>query len=218
VPVYLLAVAFAYAWRNRVTRLRVTALGFLLPLGAAASVFAGVLLVAGQFRAGALVLAGLVVWMLMIANSVFNLARSRQSAGRIARRKSLAAAREYFRAELAKERPSLRDEWFPYALAFGLGGHIDRWFRSFGGDDGARTSTAVIHSSGSSAGASSAGGSWSGFGGGGGFGGAGGGASFGAAIGGMAASVPAPSSSSSGGGGGGGGGGGSSGGGGGGGW
>jgi hypothetical protein len=217
VPLYLLAVAFAYAWRNRVTRLWVGALGFLLPLGAAVSVFAGVLLVGGGFRAGALVLAGLVVWMLMLGNSVFNLARSRQSAGRIARRKRLAAAREYFRAELAKERPSLRDEWFPYALAFGLGGHIDRWFRSFGGENGARASTPVVHSSGSSAGASSSGGSWSGFGGGGGFGGAGGGASFGAAIGGMAASVPAPSSSSSGGGGGGGGGG-SSGGGGGGGW
>jgi hypothetical protein len=217
VPLYLLAVAFAYAWRNRVTRLWVGALGFLLPLGAAVSVFAGVLLVGGGFRAGALVLAGLVVWMLMLGNSVFNLARSRQSAGRIARRKRLAAARDYFRAELAKERPALRDEWFPYALAFGLGGHIDRWFRSFGGENGARASTPVVHSSGSSAGASSSGGSWSGFGGGGGFGGAGGGASFGAAIGGMAASVPAPSSSSSGGGGGGGGGG-SSGGGGGGGW
>jgi hypothetical protein len=129
VPLYLLAVAFAYAWRNRVTRLWVGALGFLLPLGAAVSVFAGVLLVGGGFRAGALVLAGLVVWMLMLGNSVFNLARSRQSAGRIARRKRLAAARDYFRAELAKERPALRDEWFPYALAFGLGGHIDRWFR-----------------------------------------------------------------------------------------
>ena len=215
-PLYLVAVGFAYAWRNRVTRLRVAALGFLIPLGVAASVFAGVLLIGGRFRAGALVLAGLVVWMLMLGNSVFNLARSRQSAGRIARRKKLAAARDYFRAELAKERPALRDEWFPYALAFGLGGHIDRWFRSFGGENDVRRSTPMAHSSGTGAGGSSSGGSWSGFGGSGGFGGAGGGASFGAAIGGMAASVPAPSSSSSGGGGGGGGG--SSGGGGGGGW
>lgn len=216
--VYVIAVSFAAVWRRRVARLWSGTLGFLLPLGAMWAVFAARLLISGHFRTGALVLAGLVVWMLALSNSVFNVARSRQSEGRIARRKRLAAAREYFRSELAKPRPALRDEWFPYVLAFGLGRHIDRWFRSFGGEETGSAARAMAYSSGSSGASAGGGGSWTGFGGGGGFGGAGGGASFGAAIGGMAASVPAPSSSSSGGGGGGGGGGGSSGGGGGGGW
>ena len=215
-PVYVLAAAFAHHWRNRVHGFVRGALGFLIPLIALVSLFGGLLLIDGRFRTGPFVLAGLTVWMIGIANSVFNLARSRQSTGRIARRKRLAAAREYFREELAKARPELRDEWFPYVLAFGLGRHIDRWFESFGGEASTVATRSAGYSSGMG-GSTGGGGSWTGFGGGGGFGGAGGGASFGAVIGGMASAVPAPGSSS-GGGGGGGGGGGSSGGGGGGGW
>jgi hypothetical protein len=216
-PVYFVAGVIAHAWRKRVTALRSGAIGFLIPLVGLTAAFAAILLVGDRFRVGWLVLAGLTMGLLAMANSVFNLARSRQSPGRIARRKRLAAAREYFQAELAKPEPALRDEWFPYVLAFGLGRHIDRWFQAFGGEAASAT-RAMAHSSGAYAatGGAASGGTWTGFGGGGGFGGAGGGASFASAIGGMAASVPAPSSSS--GGGGGGGGGGSSGGGGGGGW
>ena len=216
---YFISAAFAHAWRRRIGDLGPGALGFLLPLGAFAVAFTYLLLLEGSFRISGLVLAGLVVWLIALANSVFNLARSRQSAERIAKRKRLAAAREYFRRELAKPRPALHDEWFPYVLAFGLNRHIDRWFEAFGGERQAisRSPTAFSTGAHSASTASSNSGSWTGFGGGGGFGGAGGGASFGAALGGMAASVPSPSSGGSGGGGGGGGGG-SSGGGGGGGW
>ena len=160
-------------------------------------------------------LAGLTLWVLGLVSSICNQGHSRQSAERIALRKRLAAARAFFREELAKPSPQLNDAWFPYLIAFGLGRHIDKWFRAFGGS----ASTPAMASSMLSGSSSSSGGgnSWTGFGGGGGFSGAGSSASFAAAVGGMAASVPSPSSSSSGGGGGGGGGG-SSGGGGGGGW
>jgi hypothetical protein len=221
-PLYFVAAGFAYAWRRRLSALWPAALGFLIPLLGMAAVFTVLLLIGARFRVGALMLAGLVLWLLALANSAFNLAASRQSVGRIARRKRLAAAREFFQAELATRAPAPRDAWSPDLRAFGLGRHVDRWFDAFGGE-AAASSRSAMHSSGVLAASGTGGGggggsSWTGFGGGGGFGGAGGGASFGAAIGSMAAAVPAPSSSSSGGGGGGGGGGGSSGGGGGGGW
>ncbi|HSJ64226.1 MAG TPA: hypothetical protein VK922_10085 [Gemmatimonadaceae bacterium] len=216
-PVYLVAIAFASAWRQRVSALWSGALGFLIPLAAMAAAFAILALIQDRFRLGPIVLAGLVVWLLALANSVFNVGRTRQSAERIARRKRLAAAREYFDAELRNPQPQLKDEWFPYVLAFGLNRQADRWFRRFGGESVAGRTAAYSAGARSGGVSGGGGGSWSGFGGSGGFGGAGGGAAFGAAIGGMAASVPKPGSSSSGGGGGGGGGG-SSGGGGGGGW
>ena len=129
-----------------------------------------------------------------------------QSADRIAVRKRLVGARNFFRAELSKPSPQLVDAWYPYMLAFGLGSHVDRWFKAFGAASTGVASTSMRTGSdlGSSGGGSGFGGSggsgFTGFGGGGGFSGGGGGASFGAAIGSMAASVPAPSSSSSGGG------------------
>ena len=131
----------------------------------------------------------------------------------IAYRRRIAGARQFFVQELQKPDPAIRDEWFPYLLAFGLGPHVDHWFRGFGA---ARASTSSSSWSSSSSGSSSSSSSgWTG--GGGAFGGAGATGSWALAAGAMAAGVAAPSSSSSGGGGGGGGGS-SSGGGGGGGW
>jgi hypothetical protein len=166
----------------------------------------------------AFTVAGIGVWLIAVANSIANIARSRQSPERILVRKRLASARQYFRAELMKKKPQLRDEWFPYLIAFGLGPHIDKWFRAFGGSLKSTTSSmsAAASMSGSSTSTSTGSSGWTGFGGGGGFSGAGASATFAAAVGGMAASIPSPSSSSSSSGGSGGGG--SSGGGGGGGW
>ena len=161
-------------------------------------------------------LIGLLLLQLAAVSNLFNAARTRSGPRKVARRKELVAARGFFEEELSKRDPRMKDAWFPWIAAFGLGPAVDRWFRSFGG-------AASISSSGSGRGSSSAS-SFSGsspgsggFTGGGGFsGGAGSSGSWAVAAGALAAGVSAPGSS--GGGGGGGGGGGSSGGGGGGGW
>ena len=208
---FILAGPQAYVWQKRVERLEVHSLRFIVPVLALAGALLW-LLIGGQFRAGVLVLAGLTVLCLAVANSVANIAKSRQGPEHIERRRKLALARAYFQDQLRQPRPALRDEWFPYLIAFGLGNHMDKWFRAFGGEADA---TRVSSVGSSPIGSSSSGSSWSGMGGGGGFSGGGSSGTWTAAAGLMAAGVSAPSSSSSGGGGGGGG---SSGGGGGGGW
>jgi uncharacterized membrane protein YgcG len=143
-------------------------------------------------------LAGLTVWLIALINSICNRARLALTPERVALRRRLAAAREYFREELRKPSPAFSDSVYPYLLAFGLGPHVDKWFKAFSG-----TANATRVASGSAIGSTSIGSSssgnspFSGFGGGGGFSGGGGGASFGAAIGSIASSVPSPSSSSS---------------------
>ncbi len=212
---YVIAVIAAAVWQRRVRAMLAGALWWIVPQAIAIGAL-GWLLVTAPWRVGAFALAGLTLLALALFNSVLNVAMTRQSAERIAVRKRLVAAREFFRRELRKEQPALRDEWFAYLIAFGLGRHIDKWFRAFGGDV-ARTASGIATSgSMSSSSSGSSGSGWTGFGGGGGFAGAGSSASFAAAVGGMASSISAPSSSGSSGGGGGGGG--SSGGGGGGGW
>ncbi len=156
-----------------------------------------------------LLLAGVLLIRVGITNNLFNVAKTRDGPKKIARRKSLTAAREFFKRQLATTSPRLRDEWYPYIVAFGLGKQADRWFHAYGA--AAASSELGRVSSGSSSSSFGSAGSWTG--GGGSFGGAGASASWAAAAGALAAGVSAPSS-----GGGGGGGGGSSGGGGGGGW
>jgi uncharacterized membrane protein YgcG len=158
---------------------------------------------------------GLLLLELAIVNNLFNAAKTREGPKKIARRRQLVAARRYFERELSRPSPRMKDAWFPWVAAFGLGPAVDRWSHSFGG--AAATASTVSGSSVStSSGGSSVSGDSGGFTGGGGFSGGGGSSgSWAVAAGALAAGVSAPSSS---GGGGGGGGGGSSGGGGGGGW
>jgi hypothetical protein len=143
-------------------------------------------------------LAGLTLLCLAFVNSILNAAKSRQGREKIAERRRLGAAREYFRRQLKQPQPELRDAWFPYLIAFGLGSHMDRWFRAFGGERRSSSNgsfTSVSHGSSRSSGPS-----WTGFGGGGGFSGGGSSGSWTAAVSGIAAGVSAPSKSSSGGG------------------
>ncbi len=161
------------------------------------------------------ILVGLLLLRLAILSNLFNVAKTREGPKKIARRKELVAARRFFERELAQPRPQLKDSWFPWVVAFGLGPAVDRWFRSFGG-----AASAAAVASGGSGSSSSGSGSFSGdaggfTGGGGSFGGGGSSGAWAVAAGTLAAGVSMPGS---GGGGGGGGGGGSSGGGGGGGW
>ena len=149
-------------------------------------------------------LAGGALFVLGAYLNVLGKAMCEDGRERIALKKRLAAARRYFIEQLKVPKPQLKDEWLPYLIAFGVGPHVDRWFRAYGGS----TKTGESDSASSSAVASAAG--WTG--GGGKFGGAGATGSWASAIGDVASGVSNSSSD------GGGGGGGSSGGGGGGGW
>lgn len=211
---YVIALGGAAAWRNRVHAVGPTSLLFAIPLGIALAIVQ-VIVITGITLASTVALAGLTLLFVALANSIFNQARTRENADRIAFRRRLATARAFFEGELRRDQPRLNDAWFPYLIAFGLGKHMDKWFNAFGGTSALSTSRHSSGSWGGSGGRSDGG--WTGFGGGGGFAGGGSSGSWVAAASSMAAGVSAPSSSggSSGGGGGGGG---SSGGGGGGGW
>jgi hypothetical protein len=140
---------------------------------------------------------GLVAIALACISSSIDSLKSRRHRQAVAFRKTLTAGRAFFIEELRKERPALRDEWYPWLLAFELGKQVDDWSSqrtpsgasSRGGVVGSATSSSISPSSSSA-------GEWTGFSGGR-SGGAGGGASWQAAASGMAASVAPPSSSGS---------------------
>jgi len=200
IPVYLIAGGFAIGVQRSLGRLFLALFFLCIPLAIGLYAFAQQLLFQPVDALGPITLIGLTLWVCGQLMSVFNVAASRHSAERVAARKRLFAARRLFREELRNERPALKDAWFPYVIAFGLGGAADKWFRAFGGASHAGGAVMTGASSGSFGGRDSGGSGWTGFGGGGGFSGGGSSASFAAAVGGMAASVPSPSSSSSGGG------------------
>src|SRR5262249_35097940 len=143
-----------------------------------------------------------------ISNTSVNSLRSGEDRIGMALRKRLAAARAFFIAQLCQSRPALRDDWYPWILAFGLREQMDDWSSR---SEHVSGSVGSFSTPSTSSVASSHTSTWTGFAGGH-SGGAGGGATWAAAAGGLASGVASPSS------GGGGGGGGSSGGGGGGGW
>jgi hypothetical protein len=81
---------------------------------------------------------GAVLVVIGWVSAIFANARSRDGAAGLALRKRLAAARAYFQRELERETPALRDEWFPYVLAFGLDDSSRRWFERYGEQKAAR--------------------------------------------------------------------------------
>ncbi len=223
VAVFVAAVALgsAAALARRVTRLGGPTAGVLLPLLAASLLLA--LLASGLlereggllfYRPGAPLLLGFLIVLGGLGLLATALSRPAETDERLVFRRRLVSAREFFRHELERPEPRLRDAWFPYLLAFGLGPDVDRWFRAFG-VRGTDPAVGAGFAAGGGASGGHPGSAWTGggpqFGGGSGGGGGWGGA-WGAAATGMAAGVSAPDS------GGGGGGGASSGGGGGGGW
>jgi uncharacterized membrane protein YgcG len=129
---------------------------------------------------------------------IFLRIRSTDSPALVDRRRKLASARRFFEAELEKPAPALKDDWYPYIIAFGLDHHANRWLHSFG-KSGGGTGFGSEHSSSLSSSSSSASSSWTG--GGGSFGGAGASAAWGVAAAGIATGVAASSSGSGGGGG-----------------
>lgn len=162
----------------------------------------------GAVEIPSVLLMSIVALAIGVINTSVNSLKSREDRIGMALRKKLAAARAFFVAQLRQSRPALRDDWYPWLLAFGLNRQMNDWSARTEftpGRDGSFSTASTSTASSSN--------TWTGFAGGH-SGGAGGGAAWAAAAGGLAAGVASPSS----GGGGGGGGGGSSGGGGGGGW
>jgi uncharacterized membrane protein YgcG len=153
----------------------------------------------GRLELTATMVVAIAALSLAVTNSAINSMKSRQNAAALAFRKKLAAGRAFFQQELTRPIPDLRDEWYPWILAFGLGKSVDRWTTS---RPSAESPYRWQESSVSSrSGASGSGGGWTG-GGGGRSGGAGASATWAAAASSMAVGVSAPTSSDSGGGGG----------------
>ena len=200
VPGFLFARLQAAFWQRRVVRPARHLLRALLPMALIATTFCWAM-ATGYGTLGLVAWAGLALLLLAASLSVLNGSRSTSTKARLLRRKELASAREYCRVELQKPAPALDDSWYSYLLAFGLGRHVDKWFRAFGGarprlDSGFASGTSLGSSD---SGGGSGGGTFSGFGGGGGFSGAGATVAFGSAVGAMSSGVSAPSSSGGGG-------------------
>src|SRR5262245_6644361 len=142
-----------------------------------------------------LMMAACVALSLWVTNSSIRVMRSRPSRAAVALRKKLTAAREFFSAELRRPQPALRDDWYPWVLAFGLGEQADAWSTERAATTTSTDSTFQSHRS-SSDSSAPPGSEWTGFGGGR-SGGAGGAAAWSVAAAGMAESVPSPASDSS---------------------
>lgn len=167
---------------------------FMLPLVGTTSFY---LLKAVTFLFQTPVLGAAVIWNLAVFNLVLNALRIDEPLEKIAARKKMLAARNYFIQQLRSATPDLSDAWFPYLIAFGLGPKVDSWFRSYGTSVASRDSDGIISSSGTSlSSSSSSAASWTG--GGGSFGGGGASGVWAAAAVAVGAGVATPSSSSGG--------------------
>jgi hypothetical protein len=148
----------------------------------------------GEITASRVLVAGITLVTLGIVSACINAMVARQHAAGVAFRKQLAAARAFFIRELEQREPALRDEWFPWLLALGLGKQMDDWSVRQESRTSSSRSTGWSTSTSSPTTSSP---SWTGFAGGR-SGGAGGGAAWTTAASGLAAGVSPPSSSSSG--------------------
>jgi hypothetical protein len=155
----------------------------------------------GEVDASTSYAAALVAFALAMTFASTTAMKSRRGRAALKFRKTLTAGREFFHAELGKEQPALRDQWYPWVLAFGLGKRADDWSAQRTAEESPspspRRTASRSFESGSSTSSTT---QWTGFGGGR-SGGAGAGASWATAASGLAAGVTPPSASGSGGGG-----------------
>lgn len=193
---FIPGIVFAYIYRVNVYDLRGRLFRALICLCVMYAVLAFVFL-SGKVAVVPIALVGLVLLTLALMNMIFNMMRIRDRDESLQLRRKLAIARAYFEHELGSAQPRLKDEWFPYLLAFGLGPKIDRWFKSLAAE-GTRASTSTRTSTSPSGGSSRSVSTPTWTGGGGTFGGGGASGAWSAAVGGIAAGVAQPSSSSSG--------------------
>ncbi|HVF17781.1 MAG TPA: hypothetical protein VNA21_12750 [Steroidobacteraceae bacterium] len=194
---YVFSIVFAYQYRTNVYELRARLARTMVAVAAMCAVLAFVL-IGGRIAVVTFGLFAIALLTLAFTNSVFNMMRTREMPESLELRRKLVSARLYFEHELKSPTPKLKDQWFPYLLAFGLGPKIDRWFKSVASQSSRTMSRAGMTSNyGGSSSTSSSNSSWTG--GGGTFGGAGASGAWSAAVGSIASGVAKPSSSSSGG-------------------
>ena len=158
----------------------------------------------GSVDLSPLVLILIVALSLWITYTSIRGLKSRPNPAAIAFRKKLAAARMFFEAELARPYPALREQWYPWVLAFGLGDQADAWSthrqpieKEKDEDDDEDNYEDDYEDDSSSSSSPSSAQTWTGFGGGR-SGGAGGGAAWSVAAAGMVAPLAAPKSTSDG--------------------
>jgi uncharacterized membrane protein YgcG len=90
------------------------------------------ILVFSYFDGSSLLLSGLSFFYASGIFTLFSTAKTRDGREGIQLSQDLASARRFFKKELKKASPAIRDEWFPYLLAFGLGPRINTWSKRFG--------------------------------------------------------------------------------------
>jgi hypothetical protein len=151
---------------------------------------------AGHLELTPLSVAAMTAMALALTLASINALKSRQRGEGMALRKHLAAGRAFFATELRREQPALRDEWYPWLLAFGLSKDIDTWTAQRSASHSSHTDFSGTSTPSSASTPTISSERWTGFAGGR-SGGAGGGASWQAAATGLAAPIAAPSSSSS---------------------
>lgn len=195
IAIFIFGVIGATAYQKRVTDMKRFALMFVIPIAILLIGVCGFSIVApSYFPLSLVLLVGLSTLAVAAVTIILATARVPDLGERFHARRRFAAAREHFARQLRSHEPQLRDEWFPYLLALGLGPRIDGWFRAFGNTTASGTSGGSF--SGASAPATSGKG-WTG--GGGAFGGAGATGSWAAAAGAIAGGVSGQSSSGGGG-------------------
>ncbi len=120
-------------------------------------VYSGALLVANL---SSLLVLGSAFLCAAAVNNILNVAKTRDSKEGVRLRRYLASSREFLEQELQREQPELRDDWFPWLIAFGLGPKVDSWFRSYGRH--VSTTMGSISGAGSSSGFTGGGGQFGG--------------------------------------------------------
>jgi uncharacterized membrane protein YgcG len=193
----IITTVMGLSFRGRVDWGRERAIWFLIPsvlVSLGTTWFLWSIVGSGMLDLPPLLIAAIALLAICLSNSAINSLKTQQGAAAIAFRKRLASARRFFEGELAKPDPALRDRWYPWVMAFGLGEQVDRWSTQHRSSTDHSWRSSSSSSSTSSSSSSSTG--WTG--GGGMSGGAGASATWAAAAAGMAAGVASPSSSSSG--------------------
>ena len=164
----------------------------MLAVGVVFAIPVLVLLLYDPFKNSLYLFIELITFWILAFGAMLHNARTREGVKAMEQRWLMSSARAWFKAELKKSSPSLDDVRYPYLVALGLGGDVDRWFQTFGAQGVARPDLTeeAIGSSPLSADKPT----WSG--GGGSFGGAGASTGWVAAANGMAASIPNPATRS----------------------